>query len=373
MVKIKLGAIITDASGNLGGSVIQNGTSGFILRNKPNPIDPRTPNQLFIRSINKQMQEGWRALTDIQRLIWGSYAKTKPVYNKKGDKHPLSGHSLWMKYQFWYVYYGLPFLVNPADYKLYALASQTFAIYNAMFTKPNSTRLLLINDLVEGLISDGIWLKLDQLLVMACHTNTNGEAQINWINPGTFDCTLVNNPSFEIDRGFTGNGITQYINNQYNPFSDAVNYTLNNGFICIYIRDDIYRNAIDFGSWDSFSGIQISPIWAGDIFRIRLNGVNAATGFNTVSTGFFFSNRIDSTYIEGYRNKIKLIDTLNNSTSIPDLNLWSLGRNFSGSPNYLSNKQCSLNAVGSGLSQTNVNNFTDRVETYMDAIGAGVI
>ena len=29
--------------------------------------------------------------------------------------------------------------------------------------------------------------------------------------------------------------------------------------------------------------------------------------------------------------------------------------------------------AGSGMTQTNVNNFTDRIETFMDAIGAGVI
>ena len=29
--------------------------------------------------------------------------------------------------------------------------------------------------------------------------------------------------------------------------------------------------------------------------------------------------------------------------------------------------------MGSGMTQTNVTNFTDRIETFMDAIGAGVI
>ncbi|GAH87025.1 unnamed protein product, partial [marine sediment metagenome] len=96
-----------------------------------------------------------------------------------------------------------------------------------MFVKPDSIRLKLIDNLVEGLISDGIWPKLDCLWNMACHTNNTGEAQINWINPGTFDFTLINNPAFEIDRGFTGNGVNQYINNQYNPSIDSINYSLN--------------------------------------------------------------------------------------------------------------------------------------------------
>ncbi|GAH87030.1 unnamed protein product, partial [marine sediment metagenome] len=67
------------------------------------------------------MQRGWILLTNSERAVWNSYARTKPVFNKKGDKHPLSGHSLWLKYQFIYVLAGLPFLVDPANYPPFSI------------------------------------------------------------------------------------------------------------------------------------------------------------------------------------------------------------------------------------------------------------
>ena len=41
--------------------------------------------------------------------------------------------------------------------------------------------------------------------------------------------------------------------------------------------------------------------------------------------------------------------------------------------NRISTKQITAASAGSGMTQTNVNNFTDRIETFMDSIGAGVI
>lgn len=62
------------------------------------------------------MQAGWKALSDQDRRIWNDYAKEKPVFNRTGEKHPLSGHSLWLKYQFPYLSNHLPFLSNPFNY-----------------------------------------------------------------------------------------------------------------------------------------------------------------------------------------------------------------------------------------------------------------
>lgn len=116
MALIKLGSIATHLSGSAGGHTIQKCRSGYMLRNKPQQLFSRTPAQYSIRSLNQTMQHGWIALTDAQRLIWNSYAITKPVFNKSGEKHPLSGHSLWLKYQFSYISNQLPFLQDPSKY-----------------------------------------------------------------------------------------------------------------------------------------------------------------------------------------------------------------------------------------------------------------
>lgn len=116
MALIKLGSLITHASGSLGGQTISKRKAGYVLHLKCNPHVIPTSAQYSIRSINPQLQAGWRALTDSKRLVWNSYAKTKPVFNKNGEKHPLSGHSLWMKYQYFRLIEQLPFLTDPSQY-----------------------------------------------------------------------------------------------------------------------------------------------------------------------------------------------------------------------------------------------------------------
>ena len=116
MALVKFGSIITSGSGSLGGSTIQPFRSGHTWRKKPLPKKSCTPAQYKIRSYNKAMQTGWRSILEADRKMWNDYAKEKPVYNRSGEKHPLSGHSLWMKYQYGRLSLGLPFIPDPSQY-----------------------------------------------------------------------------------------------------------------------------------------------------------------------------------------------------------------------------------------------------------------
>ena len=114
-MKAKAGMIITEMSGSLGGHTIQNSKGGLQIRNKPIPSGQPSAAQSLIRSYNPILQAGWRALSRAQQDVWNQYAVTHNITNKNGDPHPLSGHSLWMKYQFNQVYFLYPFLPVP-DY-----------------------------------------------------------------------------------------------------------------------------------------------------------------------------------------------------------------------------------------------------------------
>jgi hypothetical protein len=115
-MKAKLGMLVTEASGSLGGHTFQNSKGGFQIRTKPIPHGNPSAAQISIRSINQQLQAGWRALTPAQQLIWNQWPVTHGVFNANDDKHPLSGHSLWMKYQYGRLFVGLPFISGPDKY-----------------------------------------------------------------------------------------------------------------------------------------------------------------------------------------------------------------------------------------------------------------
>jgi hypothetical protein len=116
MAILKFGSIITEGSGSLGGHTIQHSKGGYQLRNKPLPRSGCSADQYSIRSLNPILQAGWQALTPAQRKIWNDWPVTHQIMNAKGDKHALSGHSLWMKYCFLPLSLGYPLYSDPSQY-----------------------------------------------------------------------------------------------------------------------------------------------------------------------------------------------------------------------------------------------------------------
>ena len=75
-----------------------------------------------------------------------------------------------------------------------------------------------------------------------------------------------------------------------------------------------------------------------------------------------------------YKNKTSIANDAQVSSIIPNGDFSILARNYVTNPvSSFTRNQVSAAFAGSGMTQTNVNNFTDRLETFMDAIGAGVI
>lgn len=129
---IKFGSIVTEGSGSLGSHTVQNSHGGMQLRTKPHPRGIPSASQVLIRSINPVLQAGWHTLTDAQRKIWNDWPVTHGIFNAKGDKHTLSGHSLWMKYQYGRLVQNLPFMSDPSKYLLNYLGPER--IINGSFS-----------------------------------------------------------------------------------------------------------------------------------------------------------------------------------------------------------------------------------------------
>ena len=93
------------------------------------------------------------------------------------------------------------------------------------YTLPSESQQLLQNQLVVDLKDGGIWSKLDSFAVFATDGNSDF-ALIDWIRLSQY--TAVNSPTFTTDGGFSGDGISSYIDTNFNPSTSGVNYTLNN-------------------------------------------------------------------------------------------------------------------------------------------------
>lgn len=74
MASVKIGAIITDIRGKLGGHVFQNNGAGLIMSTKVSPINHQTPSQRHNRELFRIISQLWRDLTNVQRQGWRNTA-----------------------------------------------------------------------------------------------------------------------------------------------------------------------------------------------------------------------------------------------------------------------------------------------------------
>lgn len=73
-MRVKFGSLVSEGTGKLGGSVVQNSLGGAQMRSKP--INKKKPSyaQAVVRGVNKKIHGYWRHLTDEQRASWSNAA-----------------------------------------------------------------------------------------------------------------------------------------------------------------------------------------------------------------------------------------------------------------------------------------------------------
>ena len=254
-----------------------------------------------------------------------------------------------------------------------SLCSAYQAVYDSFTNKPCGPDVAIQNTWVAALVAALLWnTKKDVQYNFAIHTNDDGEAQKNWLNPGTYDCTLVNAPTFTAYEGFDGGGIS-YLDTNWNPTSHAVNCTQNSNSVCWYSRTDVAENKFDFGARTTYWNVGMGRSWGNTMGIYNHTAGLISSGANSDSRGMFISNRDGVSSDDGYRNKSKLFDGTQPATGIPDANMYILCCNNNGSATGFGTKQISCFSAGAVYNQTEVNNDTDAFETMMDAKGKGVI
>lgn len=98
MARVKYGPLVSEISGSVGGSTFQKSLYGNTLRNKPIPINKRTPGQINIRAFLQQLHSAWRTLSDDQRTQWNRFINFSGQTIRRDRGVLLSGHDLFIKY-----------------------------------------------------------------------------------------------------------------------------------------------------------------------------------------------------------------------------------------------------------------------------------
>lgn len=92
MATIKLGPIVAEARGSIGGTVFSRGAFGAYAKQRVAPTNPNTDAQAFVRALMTTIVARWMTvLTVAQRDVWNAATQTFTVPNRIGDAIHLTG------------------------------------------------------------------------------------------------------------------------------------------------------------------------------------------------------------------------------------------------------------------------------------------
>jgi hypothetical protein len=246
--------------------------------------------------------------------------------------------------------------------------TEYLTVYNAMTNKPSDAVAGYENTFVVAAKAHGYWTKLDCFWFFANSVNTASEALLNWIAPsGDDNCTNVHSTAWTTLQGFTGDGSADYLDTNFNPSTEGVNYTQDACSFGAYCRLDITGDTWEIAASDLTyqAGLQARN---STTFRSTTNDATASTWTTATGLGFYVATRSNSTTKTGYKNAADLGDKTVTSTGLPNANFHILNRRTG---NYSTN-QVAAAFIGGLLTDQNVIDFNTDLEVLMDALGTGI-
>lgn len=245
-------------------------------------------------------------------------------------------------------------------------------LVSRMKVQPTSARLRIIDGLITDLQDCGVWDKLDALYLFAAHDVQ--AARLNWKSSVVRDAVSVNSPVFEVDRGFTGDGYSSYIDTNTNAvfqyvgvdYPLYVEYQATSATFGVYSRTGTSSAAIDA----SIVGGTALTTNSSDTFSARMNsneGNRVLVSNDGRAVGLFAATRSGSTgYL--YRDGV-----LKGSGTLGTAALPTTSANFlRGDLESLSARQLAAGFWGAALTETEHADLNIALSIYLSAIGAAV-
>lgn len=221
-----------------------------------------------------------------------------------------------------------------------------------------------IDDFIARLKRAGIWEDLDGLYVFAQENSV--AALVNWKNPGTYNATATNSPTFTANVGFAGNGTNSFIDTNFNPTTAvAPKYTLNDA--CRFGRIITPPSAdVVWGDTSAFrNNFYMNAAGTTDI---RINCGDSGTNIAVTDAspaGFWSGVRTTSAAQALFKNGVSVGSNTTASSAMSNANL-SVFRTQS---DYGASTQAS-HGWGRQLSADKQQRLADIEATYMRSVGA---
>jgi hypothetical protein len=249
------------------------------------------------------------------------------------------------------------------------------AYFTAMSVAPDTARKAVINTLVLSLKTgatsgSNIWAKLDALWLLAAHDEQAGK--LNAVTPASFTITTGGGaPSFTTDRGFTTDGVDDYLNTNLNVSTQATKFLQNSAAHGVWVRSTGQHANSGWGEFDGTDGAMINPRNPSNGMFFRTNqgaSVSQASGTTASSAGFWAGNRSASNATQAYKNGAALTIT-NATTASTTKNSLTMKIGTANASTYAA-LEASAAFVGGSLTAAEHLDLYNALAAYMTAIGA---
>ncbi len=179
-----------------------------------------------------------------------------------------------------------------------------------------------------------------------------------------FDLSAVNSPVFSVDRGYSGNGTSSYLDTNADPSVDFSKATLSSASYGGWAGLNLTSG---FSLGDANNRVSINPRTSGDQINVRINspsGLTSTAGTAPTAVGLTVANRPSENLREGWKNGVLVVSDTQAPSSLPvDLALLRAGATCSAN-------QVSAAFAGSSLTAAQHLALYSALRTYLMAVGA---
>ena len=248
-----------------------------------------------------------------------------------------------------------------------AYTPQARALFARLATQPAPARAAAYDAMIRALLAAGVWSKLDALYLLAA---ADAATALTNLKQSSYGLTAVNSPAFTADRGYTGNGTTQYLNPGFTPSTAGGNLVQNSGSIFWWIRTRNAGSAGDaVGAYASSTDIFMDLVNPG--VGIRFNSTNSADlsgGSTAAQAGMWAASRESSTRVAGYYNGVEEVSSnAKKSSGLTANPMIVLGQKATTN---LCKDEISAAGFGAGLNATEHAAVYNAIHNYLQAVGA---
>lgn len=251
-------------------------------------------------------------------------------------------------------------------------SAEALALFARFTTPPTNARKTLINNRINAAMASGAWGRRDAFYMMAAADAQ--AAQRNW-KQDLYNLTPSGTlpPAFEVDRGYTGDGLTGYLATGFTPSTAGGQFALNSAHLSVWSRTDAVDVGVSIGSRTSGVGQSFVTLRStANATSFRINQDVAPTGQTNANSsgGFVVRRRFSAPVLALYRNGASIVTDASVSTVMPTAAIVICALNTGGTIGSFNSYQFASAGYGGNLTDDQILAEYNADLAYLQGVGA---